>query len=444
MAKKKSVKEPEPPPAITEVIISGFKSIAKEQKIEIRPLTILAGANSSGKSSMMQPLLMQKQTLEANYDPGPLLLSGSNVKFTSASQFLSRTDKNKHTDLISIGIAYERGNTLTTRYKWETGEGLRIEEMTLSDDTGTITLWEGMSESELLSQLDLEPQDMSDEAFKALGTFEALRPVRNRCFITLELAVKLREDDQEFRYSLPGFFVPPIRALIHVPPLRGMPERAYPVAAVGPDFPGTFEHYVATVIADWQRKKSDELQKLNRNLRFLGLTSSVKAHPIGETQVELRVGRLLSEKRNGPDLVNIADVGFGVSQTLPILVALLAAQPGQLVYLEQPEIHLHPRAQRAMAKILIDAAKRGVRVVAETHSALLLLGIQTLVAKGGISPDKVILHWFKRSPKGITTIKSADLGKDGSFGDWPEDFSEVELKAEMEYLGSVESHATGK
>src|ERR1700734_2966825 len=78
---------PKTPPAITSLSVSGFKSIVEEQTIEIRPLTLLAGANSSGKSSMMQPLLLLKQTLEAPYDPGPLLLDGPNAKFTSVSQF---------------------------------------------------------------------------------------------------------------------------------------------------------------------------------------------------------------------------------------------------------------------------------------------------------------------------------------------------------------------
>jgi len=75
---------------ITRIAVEGFKSIAKRQEIEIAPLTILAGANSSGKSSIMQPLLMLKQTLEATYDPGPLKIDGPNVAFTSSSQFLSR------------------------------------------------------------------------------------------------------------------------------------------------------------------------------------------------------------------------------------------------------------------------------------------------------------------------------------------------------------------
>ena len=75
------------PPAITSLSVSGFKSIVEEQTIEIRPLTLLAGANSSGKSSMMQPLLLLKQTLETHFDPGPLLLNGPNVRFTSVRQF---------------------------------------------------------------------------------------------------------------------------------------------------------------------------------------------------------------------------------------------------------------------------------------------------------------------------------------------------------------------
>jgi len=77
---------------ITRISVKGFKSLAEECSIEIRPLTILAGANSSGKSSIMQPLLMMKQTLEATYDPGALMIDGPNVRFTSSEQFLSHLD----------------------------------------------------------------------------------------------------------------------------------------------------------------------------------------------------------------------------------------------------------------------------------------------------------------------------------------------------------------
>ena len=83
MAEKNGTPQPK---GITGITVSGFKSLRDESHIEVRPLTILAGANSSGKSSIMQPLLLMKQTLEAQYDPGPLLLNGPNVKFTAAEQ----------------------------------------------------------------------------------------------------------------------------------------------------------------------------------------------------------------------------------------------------------------------------------------------------------------------------------------------------------------------
>src|ERR1700677_3222550 len=89
---------------ITRIAVEGFKSIAERQEIEIAPLTILAGANSSGKSSIMQPLLMLKQTLEATYDPGPLKIDGPNVTFSRNEEFLSRVKKNGQRSL-RVGIS---------------------------------------------------------------------------------------------------------------------------------------------------------------------------------------------------------------------------------------------------------------------------------------------------------------------------------------------------
>lgn len=145
-----------------------------------------------------------------------------------------------------------------------------------------------------------------------------------------------------------------------------------------------------------------------------------------------------ARKGGSADLVNIADVGLGVSQVLPVLVALLVAEPGQLVYIEQPEIHLHPKAQVALAEILAAAAKRGVRVIIETHSSLLLLAIQALVAEGKLDSKLAILHWFRRSKTGISEISSAELDDKGAYGDWPEDFGETELAIQSRYLDAAE------
>src|SRR6058998_888375 len=102
---------------ITAIALRGYKSLAEECFIEVRPLTILAGANSSGKSSIMQPLLLLKQTLEASYDPGALRLDGPNVRFTSADQFLSYVGQGKHTDVFSVGIEAGDEDSLTTYFR---------------------------------------------------------------------------------------------------------------------------------------------------------------------------------------------------------------------------------------------------------------------------------------------------------------------------------------
>jgi len=256
-----------------------------------------------------------------------------------------------------------------------------------------------------------------------------LKIVRNRAFLTIG-----RENEVSF--SGPWVdYDQLLHNIIHVPGLRGNPLRTYKSTAAGDYYPGVFQDYVASVVASWQQKADPRLQSLGENLHQLGLTWKVEARQTSTTDVELRVGRLQESKRGGArDMVNIADVGFGVSQVLPVVVSLLAAQPGQLVYLEQPEIHLHPRAQVALSELLKGAVMRGVQVVVETHSELLLLGVQRLVAEGRLSPSKVKLHWFRRDDEGVTHISSADLDEYGSFGEWPVDFSDVSMKAMQSYL----------
>ena len=117
------------PRGITEIAVQGFKSLYDEQRIAVRPLTILAGANNSGKSSIMQPLLMMKQTLEATYDPGPLKLDGPNVYFTSAEQFLSRQPEDGAPfiqvvgDKFTIGLKVQGGESMTSTLSISGREG---------------------------------------------------------------------------------------------------------------------------------------------------------------------------------------------------------------------------------------------------------------------------------------------------------------------------------
>ena len=434
--------------AISRIAVSGFKSIHTRQAIEIRPLTILAGANSSGKSSMMQTLLLLKQTLEAPYDPGPLLIYGPNVKFSQVKQMFFHSAGTSKSQLIEIEL-HVVGTELRLNYSRKKGRGYGwpAELVAQMERTahGEITLNEHYGSEDIIKQF--KGNTFWNPIISAKGMNQA-EVIRNRCFLEARLSPP---GDlpvmKEIIHFFPGRpFISHLKEIIHVPGLRGNPERAYPVTAIGETFPGTFEDYAASVIAHWGELSDSNLDRLGEALAHLGLTWKVHARAVDDTKVELRVGRLIRPKQGGAsDLVNIADVGFGISQTLPVVVALLTAGPGQIVFIEQPEIHLHPRAQVAMAEVLAKAAKRGVRVVIETHSSLLLLGVQSLVAEGILPASDVALHWFLRHPEsGVTTVRSAELDEAGRFGDWPEDFGEVALEAESRYLSAAEARIVGK
>jgi len=417
---------------ITKIAVKGFKSIAEECAIDIRPLTILAGANSSGKSSIMQPLLMLKQTLEAPYDPGALLLDGPNVQFTEAEQFLSKLTAEKRMDRFRIQIkTRDSGFAYLVETIFRKGQsGIEIVEMTIHVRQA--------AQSSPFKHYTLYPE-MSAEEIKALGSqgpmrsdFKAVKS--SRCFLGFES----QNSDRFFNVTYTSLETY-IFDSIHLPGLRGTPERIHKQTSTGPRYPGTFEYYAASIIHEWQERKDERLEMVADALQTLGLTRQVGTKKIGDVGIELQVGRLPRGSNDDTDLVNIADVGFGVSQVLPVLVALIVAEPGQLVYLEQPELHLHPNAQVALAQVIADAAKRGVRVVAETHSPLLLLGVQTLVAEGDLPSELVKLHWFTRREDGITEVASADLDEAGAYGEWPEDFADVSLHAQSGYIKAARS-----
>ncbi len=427
------------------IIVEGFKSIGERVEVEIRPLTLLAGANSSGKSSLMQAILLLKQTLEVPFDPGPLFLNGPNVKFTAIDQILHTGSGKKRCNGFTVGFEDSHQNFFTTRIvRRGRSKTVFVEACWIRKNSGEIVrITPGKSEVGVPAHNDEHAVDVREkiarEYQKDPHADFVLFPDR---FALRNVLIPHGKAEHREVIPLSSFDFGWLRDMIHVPGLRGNPERSYSLSATGPIFPGTFERYTASLIASWSGKQAAKLKRLNTSLQQMGLTWKVEANRLDDANVELRVGRLSRPFRgaNGADLVNIADVGFGVSQTLPVVVALLEARPGQLVYIEQPEIHLHPKAQVAMAGLLADAAKRGVELVIETHSSLLLLAVQTLVAEGDLSPDLVKLHWFSREEKtGATKITSADLDDAGRFGDWPEDFDDVALSAQSQYLDAVEA-----
>ncbi|UKS30057.1 DUF3696 domain-containing protein [Paenibacillus sp. HWE-109] len=437
------------PSGITKISLFGYKSFFEECSIDILPLTILSGTNSSGKSSIMQPLLLMKQTLEESYDPGTLLLNGPNVRFTATDQMLSVKDDKIMQNYFTIAIEANNQTAKITFEKQKNKPGFQLNKMTVLSNGYLDEFSPSMSFEEIkkkapysFKKLEKEPLYSSFSKTFDESTFKIFKE---------RFLLRFGIQTENFRIVMDNisYFESHLFEMLHLPGLRGNPERNYPNTAateseVESKLPGTFEKYVASIITQWQESKSksnnNKLKKLVDALNTLKLTNGIKTKQINDTEVGIFVAR--SNNSSKEDFVSIADVGLGVSQTLPILVALIYAKPGQIVFIEQPEIHLHPRAQHSLAIVLAEAANRGVKVVVETHSSLLIRGIQTQIAKEQISHNLVALNWFSRdSESGSTKVSRAILDEFGTFGDWPEDFDDVALNADMEYLDAVEKRS---
>ena len=125
--------------------------------------------------------------------------------------------------------------------------------------------------------------------------------------------------------------------------------------------------------------------------------------------------------------VLITDVGFGVSQILPVIVLCYYAPEGSTLILEQPEIHLHPRVQAGLADVFIDAAKtRGVQIIVESHSEHLLRRLQRRVAEEQLSADETALY-FAATKDGESLLTTLELDLFGTIKNWPEGFFGDEL-----------------
>lgn len=431
-------------PGITRVAVSGFKSLTAKTDVEIRPLTILAGANSSGKSSLMQPLLMMKQTFDIErIPPGPFWLRGEQVGYDTADQFLSSIKSDAGSKKrLTIELEAESNWAELSYEKMPDSDLEVVGTASKNSPQGPVWRLNRDCSGEALKELYESVVERPNAAELFMPSDFLVHP--DRCF--LGVGIRFAEDAMVPTFHRPEILLirNKIQDMIHVSGLRGSDEREFYLHGLplGTAFPGDFEDYVPSILEAWKdpTKFANGLRylfDLGNALQLLELASGVETRKLNESQIEVRIPRTL--QGDPKDLVNIADVGLAVSQILPVLVALVLAHPSQLVHLEQPELHLHPRAQWKLAQLLAEAANRGVRLVIETHSSLLLRGILTEIAKDKISNDKVILHWFERDKQtGVSTVHSKEPDPAGRVGDWPEDFGDVELGSDNDYLNAVE------
>ncbi len=161
------------------------------------------------------------------------------------------------------------------------------------------------------------------------------------------------------------------------------------------------------------------------SLRRMKLAESFQSRPIhqGSEYVEFR----LRENQSRTDVL-LADMGFGISQVLPVLVECFYAEEGATFVVEQPELHLHPAAQSELADVLMDVVKhRNIQIILESHSEHLLRRLQRRIAEEEFAAKDAALY-FCEMDDGASKCTELQITEEGTIKNWPKDFFGNEME----------------
>jgi hypothetical protein len=381
------------------VFFEGIRCFATRQEVPLAPLTVLVGENSSGKSTVLALIrlawdLVQDEEGILDFNEEPFLLGAYNQIFSSAVQRIQPSS-------FALGWQMDQ-ESMAGRFESRNGQP-SLTERTCEVAKYRLT-WEFTSGSGPM--LGLEPKGWEDDVEEALEDED-----------------ELRQRHLELFNSRPFAFAP----------IRNRPKRTYdPIkGAVSPE-----GEHVPLFLASSALRNSDNWQKLLAALEAFGRESGLF------TKIDVRqLGQFESDPFQvqvyiGGEAVNLIDVGYGVSQILPIIVDCVRGDAGSTYLLQQPEVHLHPRAQAELGSFLgVLAKQQNKRFVFETHSDYLVDRIRMDIRdKKGITPEDVALLYFERK-NGEATIHRLDLDDQGNILNAPPGYRRFFLEEERRFLG---------
>ena len=214
-------------------------------------------------------------------------------------------------------------------------------------------------------------------------------------------------------------------SLFPMGPYRRPPQRWYIFSGSQPSDVGTR----GELLPDLLYQRPELVEEVNGWLRRLEVDYSIAVRSIGGGHTDLFEVRLLDARRSPPVEVALPDVGFGISQMLPFVVHCLASTD-QIISIEQPEVHIHPRLQAELGELLARSIKAPYRhqFLIETHSEHLILRVQKLVRDGLLIPDDVSVIHVSRAKSG-SVARRLNLDHEGDFvDDWPGGFFPERLR----------------
>lgn len=425
---------------------SNFKSWERVN-LACAPITGVFGTNSSGKTSIIQFILLLKQTKDATDRAISLELNGDFVQLGTYRDVVHRHDE---TSSISYRVEFRLPAELalsdpSRKRASIIARGSRLRMRALVGGRQNAPSARKLSYALGTMSFSLAPRAPDSSEFElrarpigeAETDFSFIRTKGRRWQLPGPIKGYAFPDQARTYFQNAGFladleaaYEAALDRIYYLGPLREYPQRDYLWARSRPtDVGQRGEKTIDAILAATEDGATRNLRPKAHHMPFQGMIAhwlremgliydfSVKEIAEGSNRWQARV-----QARPGAPEVLLTDVGFGVSQVLPVITLLQYVPEGSTVVLEQPEIHLHPLAQAALADVIIQAAThRDVQVILESHSEHLLLRLQRRVAEEGISSDDVSLYFCEASG-GTSTLTPLELDLYGSILNWPDKF----------------------
>jgi predicted ATPase len=429
---------------LTSVRFTNFKSWPAVN-LNCGKITGVFGTNSSGKTSLIQFLLLLKQTKAATDRAISLELDGDLVKLGTIADAIHRHDIKKSIDW-SLNFQLKDELTLSDPSRKKASLIAKGRDLTISSEIfvpnqapvarrlsyqlGDMRFQLAQRSGEA-SQFDLKASRVlsTKSDFRFLRTqgraWQLPGPIKSYAFPD---QARTYFQNAGFLADLEAAYEAEVDQIFYLGPLRDFPKPDYLWARSRPtDVGQRGERAIDAILAATDEKRNLKPKGRLRPfqemiaylLREMGLIQSFKVEEIapGSNRWQARV-----KTTSNSSEVLLPDVGFGISQVLPVVTLLQYVPEGSTVILEQPEIHLHPLAQAGLADILIQAAThRRVQVILESHSEHLLLRLQRRIAEEVIPADYVKLY-FCDAPQGDSTLTPLEVDLLGNIANWLDKF----------------------
>lgn len=409
---------------ISSLTIENYKTFREPERVDIRPLTILVGRNSAGKSVIARLPLLLARALGPHAE-APLELEFEGIDF--GASFLDLVHNRKPHGAVTIGATFDLvgERSLSINAKVQHFDEYRLQHVVEFElhlnDKGLIKLeWVGTDPLRDASQY----RDSNGKAWDV--RFQGIFPTAMQ-----EEGVGPSELWDALIANYRAAFARSMGNLTYLGPFREAPRRAYRYPGGTPLNVGSGGMRAPELLAATATRGNPVLAKN---------VAEWFAQNLGGWRLEVVTNPdTFSLVLHHPDIqdvdINLADVGVGISQVLPIVVqrfvpTQVAHGSGSLEIVEQPELHLHPAAHPAVAELYIAAAQSGSRVIVETHSENFLLRVRRAVAEQRLNADDVLIYWIRDYPSDSPRVMPIRIGADGSVDNWPtgvfsEDFEEV-------------------